>query len=91
MTRSRVTRDINRIKYPDEKEEAAQLLCDIYKELLEGGWNPFDETRNEKLRKSTINILVQTVVKLFLQHHKTKGSRLKTIQSYDSRYSAQPR
>lgn len=85
MKRKRITGYINRIKDPDEKEETAQLLCETYRELLEGGWNPFDENSNEKLRKTTINITMKEGADLFIESHKMKGSRLKTIQSYESK------
>jgi len=85
MERKRISGDINRIKDPNDKEEAAQLLCETYRELLEGGWNPFDEVGNEKLRKGVINISMIEAVDAFLEHHKTKGSRKKTIQSYASK------
>ena len=85
MERKRISGDINRIKDPNDKEEAAQLLCETYRELLEGGWNPFDEVGNEKLRKGVINISMIEAVDAFIEHHKTKGSRKKTIQSYASK------
>ena len=85
MERKRITGNLNRIKDANEKEEEAQLLCESYRELLEGGWNPFDEAGNEKLRKSSINISMADSVKAFIEYHKSKGSRLKTIQSYTSK------
>lgn len=85
MERKRITGDINRIKDPNDKEEAAQLLCETYRELLEGGWNPFDEIGNEKLRRSVVNISMIEAVDAFVEYHKIKGSRKKTIQSYSSK------
>lgn len=85
MQRKRITGDLNRIKNPDEKESAAQNLCLMYTELLEGGWNPFDDAGNEKLRKNVINIDMTKAVEEFIKHHKEKGSRAKTLQSYESK------
>src|SRR5690606_35712804 len=62
-----------------------QILCQGIKELLETGWNPFDEVQNQKLRNSTINISMIDAVEAFLEHHRSKGSRKKTIQSYESK------
>jgi len=85
MKRKRITDNLNRIKDADEKEEHAQLLCQIVKENLEAGWNPFDEIGNENLRKSAINISMEDAVIAFVESHKTKGSRKKTVQSYESK------
>src|SRR5690606_11799254 len=72
-------------KDPKEKELEAQRLCKMYNDLLEGGWSPFDEINNEKLRKDSISIGVDEATQAFLQHHRDKGRRKKTIQSYDSK------
>src|SRR5690554_5314022 len=85
MKRSRFRDNLNRIKDPKEKELEAQRLCKMYNDLLEGGWSPFDEINNEKLRKDAISIGVDEATEAFLQHHRNKGSRKKTIQSYDSK------
>ena len=85
MKRSRFTDNLNRLKDPKEKELEAQRLCKMYNDLLEGGWSPFDEFNNEKLRKDAISIGVDEATEAFLQHHRDKGSRKKTIQSYDSK------
>lgn len=85
MKRKRMTGDINREKDPDQKEERAQILCESVRQLLEGGWNPFDEAGNQKLVKDTLNIAMSEAVKEFVEHHRTKGSRLKTVQSYESK------
>lgn len=85
MKRSRFRDNLNRIKDPKEKELEAQRLCKMYNDLLEGGWSPFDEINNEKLRKDAISVGVDEATEAFLQHHRDKGSRKKTIQSYDSK------
>lgn len=85
MKRCRFTDNLNRIKNPKEKELEAQRLWKVYNNLLEGGWSPYDEISNEKLRKDTISIGVDEATEAFLQHHIDKGSRTKTIQSYASK------
>lgn len=85
MERFRPTKGLNRIKEPKEKLAAFTDLCFAYKTALEGGWNPLDEQENEKLKREVISLTLEKAKDLFEEHHKSKGTRKKSIQSYLSK------
>lgn len=85
MKRYRRTDDLNRIKDPKEKELHAQNICQMYKDLLEGDWSPYDEEHNDKLRRNSISLTIEEASTKFIQYNKDKGNRSKTIQSYESK------
>ena len=88
MQRFRPTRDGNRIKDPVEKLRFFNGLVTVYKDLLEGGWNPIDEESNAKLRRSTISITLKEGKELFTAYHISKGTRSKSIRTYLSKVNA---
>ncbi len=85
MERFRKTNGGNRIKNSSEKLKHFNALLTAYKELLESGWNPLDERSNEKLKKSIISITLEEAKEKFVQYHKSKGTRPKSIQTYLSK------
>ncbi|WP_180269055.1 tyrosine-type recombinase/integrase [Sphingobacterium sp. 1.A.5] len=77
--RKRVSNGLNRLLNYDKKlSEFNKLRDSIENELKEG-------TYNLPKAKPVIIPTVKTAVKEFIQWHKNKGSRLKTVQSYESK------
>jgi integrase len=85
MKRLRVTNEGNRIKDPELKAQHFNNLRDAYHELLEGGWNPFDERSNDKLKKSIVSLSLAEAKLKFDEYHHAKGTRKKSIQTYHSK------
>jgi integrase len=85
MDRFRPTKGLNRIKDPKEKLNSFTELCSTYKDALDGGWNPFDEKSNEKLKREIVSLTLEKAKDLFEAYHEAKGTRKKSIQSYLSK------
>ena len=85
MQRVRKTNNGNRIKDPIEKLDLFTELLASYKELLSGGWDPFNERSNDKLKKSIVSITLKEAKDKFDGYHQTKGTRKKSLQTYTSK------
>lgn len=84
MERFRLTKDLNRIKDPNEKLKHFTRLCTAYAEALEGGWNPLDEKANDKLKKQITSVGLLHAKVLFEQYHIAKGTREKALRLHIS-------
>lgn len=84
MERIRVTKKLNRLKDPKEKQRHFSNLCEAYKVALESGWNLLDQNANIKLKKEIIGISLKEGFAKFEEYHAAKGTRPKSISTYRS-------
>lgn len=83
--RIRKSNGLNRIRDYDAKFKAFEALRNSYSKLLASGYNPVDDEENAQLRKDMIGLSATEAVAEFLKSHREKGSKTKTIQSYESK------
>lgn len=77
--------DLNKIKDPAQKEEYAQDLAISLANLLNEGYNPFNEESNQRMRNEAISIDIRSAVDSYKSELESNGSRKKTIQTYLSK------
>ncbi|VTP97800.1 tyrosine-type recombinase/integrase [Sphingobacterium daejeonense] len=77
--RTRLSNQLNRLKDYNEKLDAFNALKDVVHQQLKDG------VYGMPVEKPVVIPSVKDAVKAFIKWHKDKGSRLKTIQSYQSK------
>ena len=85
--RFRIAKNFNRFKDYHQKLEAFSGLLASCTNDLNNGWNPIQiaEVKEDPPIISSDQLCLEQAKQKFLEYHKSKGSRLKTIQSYRSK------
>jgi integrase len=87
MVRIRLSKQLNRIKDYQEKLDAFSHLLNSCTTSLNEGWNPIaNQERPIKIDiESQYTLYLGEAILKFLEYHKSKGNRPKTIGSYKSK------
>ena len=86
MVRVRSSKQLNRIKEYREKLDSFSELLTVCVEALNNGWNPLKVIKPIKeQRNDCSDILLSDAIEDFLDYHKSKGNRPKTVSSYKSK------
>ncbi len=85
--RFRISKKLNRIKEYHQKLEAFSELLAFCTNDLTNGWNPIRgaEVEEDAPTISHDQLCLEQAIQMFLEYHKSKGNRPKTIGSYRSK------
>ncbi|HQT23996.1 MAG: hypothetical protein B7X86_14375 [Sphingobacteriales bacterium 17-39-43] len=85
MVRTRLTKQLNRIKEYPEKLAAFLELQASCTTALRSGWNPIDARASAEKLKKLNSIYLEDAKLLFIEYHNGKGTRATTLRSYISK------